>query len=37
MDCWASFWVGFSVGVSSVPLVLAGCLIVWVLIIRRVP
>ncbi len=37
MDCWASFWIGFSVGVSSVPLVLALVILVGVTVWRRVP
>ncbi len=37
MGCWSSFWIGFAAGLSSVPLVLALCLIVGAFIIRRVP
>lgn len=37
MDAWVSFWIGFSVGVSSVPLVLALAILVGVTVWRRVP
>ncbi len=37
MDCWGSFWIGVGVGVSSVPVLLALCLAVGALIMRREP
>lgn len=37
MDCWSSFWIGFSVGLTSVPLVLALVILVGVMIWKRIP